>query len=96
MRKITLNEMITELKEGLVILDFTKTNGEPRHMTATLNPELMPHQESEAGESRLSKQIAEGKVNALSVWDTGVNEWRSFRVANVFFWQDDEVEYAGS
>lgn len=94
MRKITLDEMLKDLKEGVVTLDFTKASGEPRHMVATLNPELMPHQESEREQSRLAKQMAEGRVNALSVWDKGVNEWRSFRLENVFFWQDDEVEYA--
>ena len=38
---LTRDEMISSLKEGIVTVDFTKVNGEKRHMECTLNEEVM-------------------------------------------------------
>ena len=64
------------LKTNVVEVIFTKVNGDKRVMTCTLQPSFLP-EEVETEKTR--KQNDE----VLSVWDTEVNGWRSFRFDSV-------------
>lgn len=64
------------LNTGVVEVTFTKVNGDKRLMTCTLQSSFLP-EEVETEKTR--KQNDE----VISVWDTEVNGWRSFRFDSV-------------
>lgn len=70
------NNFKSFLKETVVTVTFTKTNGEERTMLATLNPEAFKDY------SYSGKGKAENP-DICAVWDTEINEWRSFRYDSV-------------
>lgn len=69
------------LHEGESEVLFTKVNGETRLMKCTLRMEDIPTDKHPAG--GLSESNSNYSTEALRVFDTDLNEWRSFRVANV-------------
>ncbi len=70
------NNFKSFLKETVVTVTFTKTNGEVRTMLATLNPEAFKdYSYSDKGKAENS--------DVCAVWDTEINEWRSFRYDSV-------------
>ena len=71
--KLNLKEL---LKSNVVEVVFWKANGEKRTMNCTLQSTFLP-EEVETEKTR--KQNDE----VLSVWDTEVNGWRSFRFDSV-------------
>ena len=75
------DEIIEALKRNVVVVDFTKTNGEHRVMRCTLQPTLLPDQETESG-----RPFNESVVAA---WDVEKNGWRSFRLDNVNTWHEE-------
>lgn len=68
MNKTTL---VNLLKEGTVNIKFTKVDGSTRIMNATLDVEGV-----EVGAAPISGE-------SLSVFDTGIDAWRSFRWSSV-------------
>ena len=75
----TRENLIDTLRHNVVIVTFTKVNGEERIMTCTLRSEHIPNAPKSNGEI----VIRETKNDAISVWDINANGWRSFRVGNV-------------
>jgi hypothetical protein len=67
------------LRNNIVTVTFTKVNGEERTMKCTLMAEYVPNAPSNNGQVLLQ----ESESKAVSVWDTEVNGWRSFRVDSV-------------
>lgn len=65
------------LRTNLVEITFNKVNGESRTMPCTLAADRLPAYKVTEGKERKSS------TEAISVWCTDKNEWRSFRVANV-------------
>lgn len=61
------------LKTNDAVIEFTKTDGTLRKMTATLKPDVVVVTESKTG--RVKKENTE----VCSVWDTEAKGWRSFR-----------------
>lgn len=75
------NEILNALKQGDVIIEFTKVNGDYRKMTCTLNESVVPKAEKE-------DPLSQKKVRAINpevcvVYDVNANGWRSFRWDNV-------------
>jgi hypothetical protein len=70
-------EMLEELHSGIILVNFTKVNGEKRDLKCTLKTELLPQHDS--NESK-TKAINPDVVN---VWDVEANGWRSFRLDSV-------------
>jgi hypothetical protein len=74
--------LVKLLREGEVTVEFTKVNGEFRSMKCTLNQNLIPEdkrpKEDDVGKSE--KKISD---QALRVFDTNKQEWRSFRWSNL-------------
>jgi hypothetical protein len=65
------------LQSNTVVVEFIKTDGTLRTMSATLKPDVVVITESKTG--RAKKENAE----VCSVWDIEANGWRSFRFDKV-------------
>jgi hypothetical protein len=70
------SKAIEALNEGVVVVEFTKVNGEYRKMEATLKADMLPEVVKEIEEKAAPRKKNE---DALSVWDINANGWRSFR-----------------
>jgi hypothetical protein len=75
----TKENLIDMLRNNIVTVTFTKVNGEERTMKCTLMAEYVPNAPSNNGQVLLQ----ESESKAVSVWDTEMNGWRSFRVDSV-------------
>jgi hypothetical protein len=66
------------LHRGVVMVSFTKANGEMREMRCTLCPDLIP-----------ATPVVEGKTakkenpDVQAVWDVEKEAWRSFRFDSI-------------
>lgn len=76
MKEAIMKEKVLDaLHKGICKITFIKKNGEERIMSCTLNEEFLPKQTKiEDGE-----QKRKPNPDALAVWDTDVDGWRSFR-----------------
>lgn len=73
------NQWIKQLlSQGVYEVTFTKVDGETRVMPCTLDSSHLP-----PAPIKEKKVIKEEKLDAVSVWCTDKNEWRSFRVMNI-------------
>jgi hypothetical protein len=75
------------LQNGFMLIEFTKTNGETRVMSCTLNEGLGARFTSTVHleESAPSGSAAPRKQNdeVCAVWDVKAEAWRSFRWSNL-------------
>ena len=76
---ITKDNLLDMLRNNIVTVTFTKVNGEERTMKCTLMSEYVPNAPTNNGQVLLQ----ESESKAVSVWDTEMNGWRSFRVDSV-------------
>ncbi len=77
---IFTKENLTDmLRNNVITVTFTKVNGEERVMRCTLMSEYVPNAPTNNGQVLLQ----ESESKAVSVWDTEINGWRSFRVDSV-------------
>lgn len=74
---MTREDLINQLKISEVTINFTKKDGTERVLIATLDPSRLPVRESTEETKR------EISTDAIAVWDTEIDEWRSFNFANV-------------
>ena len=72
---------ITKLKQGEVIVTFTKINGDKRVMTCTLEEGVIPPATKDDTASQ--KKVRSISEETQIVWDINAKGWRSFRWANV-------------
>lgn len=70
-------DLINQLKISEVTIIFTKKDGTERVLIATLDPSRLPVRESTEETKR------EISTDAIAVWDTENQGWRSFNFANV-------------
>ena len=75
----TRESLIDTLRHNVVVVTFTKVNGDERVMTCTLLPDHIPNVPTNNGEV----VIRETKNDVISVWDINAVGWRSFRANNV-------------
>ena len=73
---ITKDKLKDLLKQNVVSISFTKTDGADRTMLCTLKSDLLPVVEAKEG----AKKKAENE-NVLSVWDLEKDAFRSFRLS---------------
>jgi len=69
----TRDDVKSLLQKNIVPIIFIKADGTERHMFATLDPDLIRYEYSERSSGKNTKDLI------LSVWDTVLNEFRSFR-----------------
>jgi len=65
------------LRENVVNVVFVKKDGTERILNCTLNPSLLPAQDTETSSTRKSNP------EVMSVWDVDNSGWRSFRLDSV-------------
>ena len=76
---ILVNELIENLKKGVVIIEFKKIDtGEIRSMPSTLNPELVPSSSKILHISSSS--------DTIMVWSMDKEAWRDIRVSTIIKW----------
>jgi len=72
-------EILRILRKGVCEVTFKKVNGDERIMPCTLRPDLLPvHNQKEL----TFETIRERKGDAISVWCTDAQAWRSFKLGN--------------
>ena len=69
------------LEQNVLVVDFTKLNGDKRVMTCTLVESYLPPAKKDDPLSQ--KKVREINTEAISVWDVNANGWRSFRLDRV-------------
>lgn len=72
-------EIFFQLRSGVCEVTFKKVNGDKRVMPCTLKPELLPEQNQK---ELTFETVKERKGDAISVWCTDAQAWRSFKMAN--------------
>lgn len=75
-----LNEQTIKdaLHNGVVVVSFTKTNGELREMRCTLRADMIPQIPMIEG-----KEPKKENPDVQAVWDIEKHAWRSFRFDSV-------------
>lgn len=76
----TKENLLDMLRNNVVTVTFTKLDGTERIMKCTLLGEYVP---APLTNNQVLLQENRGSDNNISVWDTEVQDWRSFRVSNV-------------
>jgi hypothetical protein len=74
------DSLIAMLKQGICEVEFKKVNGELRVMPCTLKEDLLPAIKQKELTFETLKQR---KGDAISVWCTDAQAWRSFKFENV-------------
>jgi hypothetical protein len=80
-------KLISDLKQAVCEVTFTKVNGERRVMRCTLDPKVFPLMTYEQFNHLEEQQKRPENLSVIAVWDIGVNGWRSFRVDSVQYVQ---------
>ena len=65
------------LEQNVVVVDFTKLDGDKRVMTCTLREDIKPAATKKDPMSQ--KAVREVSDAVVSVWDVNAKGWRSFR-----------------
>jgi hypothetical protein len=79
---MTRTEIEKVLKNSIVNVTFTKTDGSVRKMKCTLIEEFLPPVFLDNDE-QMEKKTRKQSLDSLAVWDMDKNAWRSFRVDSV-------------
>lgn len=77
-----MQELISALATGQVVVTFTKADGTERTMTATTNQSLIPLMPPGGMPERTRFSPA-----LITVWDLDLGQWRSFREDRVINWR---------
>ena len=74
----TRTDLQNILSQNVLVVDFTKLNGDKRVMTCTLREDMKPPAKKD--DTMSQKKIREiNKEELVSVWDVNAKGWRSFR-----------------
>ena len=69
------------LEQNVVVVDFTKLNGDKRVMTCTLREDMKPR--ATKVDPMSTKKVREISDAVVSVWDVNAKGWRSFRYERI-------------
>ena len=69
------------LRQNVLVVDFTKLNGDKRVMTCTLREDMKPP--ATKNDTMSQKKVRELNDEVVSVWDVNAKGWRSFRYARI-------------
>ena len=72
-------DIIEALRAGICEITFRKVNGERRVMPCTLKADLLPARNQK---DLTFETLKESRTDAVSVWCTDANGWRSFKLSN--------------
>jgi hypothetical protein len=77
----TKADLKTQLEQNVLVVDFTKLNGDKRVMTCTLREDIKPA--ATKADPMSQKKVREVSDAVVSVWDVNAKGWRSFRYDRV-------------
>jgi hypothetical protein len=77
----TKTDLKNLLEQNVVVVDFTKLNGDKRVMTCTLREDIKPA--ATKTDALSQKKVREVSDAVVSVWDVNAKGWRSFRYDRV-------------
>lgn len=83
------NEILNALRNGDVIVEFTKVNGDYRKMTCTLKEGVVPTPKKD--DSITQKKVREVSPEVCVVYDVNAKGWRSFRWDSVINAEIDSI-----
>jgi hypothetical protein len=67
------------LAMGKVVVTFNKVNGDRRDMTCTLDPSIVPFEQSKDSPIKDLTESRDYEPTNQAVWDVEASAWRSFR-----------------
>ena len=73
----TKEDLKMQLEQNVLVVDFTKLNGDKRIMTCTLREDIKPS--ATKTDTMSQKKVREISDAVVSVWDVNAKGWRSFR-----------------
>jgi len=73
----TKPDLKNQLEQNVLVVDFTKLNGDKRVMTCTLREDIKPA--ATKTDTMSQKAVREVSDAVVSVWDVNAKGWRSFR-----------------
>jgi hypothetical protein len=73
----TREDLKMQLDQNVLVVDFTKLNGDKRIMTCTLREDMKPA--ATKVDPMSTKKVREISDAVVSVWDVNAKGWRSFR-----------------
>lgn len=76
-RDPTKADLKAQLEQNVLVVDFTKLNGDKRVMTCTLREDIKPA--ATKTDTMSQKKVREISDAVVSVWDVNAKGWRSFR-----------------
>jgi hypothetical protein len=80
--------ILTDLRENVIEVTFTKVNGEQRVMRCTLRTDLLPKTFVEnVNEQKEEKEFHQKNPDVIASWDVQKGGWRSFKVDSVEYLQ---------
>jgi hypothetical protein len=77
----TQKELKTLLEQNVLVIDFTKLNGDKRVMTCTLREDMKPPANKD--DTMSQKKVREISDKVVGVWDVNAKGWRSFRYERI-------------
>jgi hypothetical protein len=69
------------LSQNVLVVDFTKLDGDKRVMTCTLREDIKPA--ATKADPLSQKKVREVSDKVVSVWDVNAKGWRSFRYERI-------------
>jgi len=80
------------LRQEVVMFTFTKVNGEKRVMTGTLNSGYIPKELLPV--LKEGQEPAKENESVVRCFDTGIQQWRSFRVDSLVSFDGKDITQA--
>jgi len=77
----TNQDLRNQLTQNVMVVDFTKLNGDKRVMTCTLREDIKPP--ASKTDTMSLKKVRDVTEAVVSVWDVNAKGWRSFRYDRV-------------
>ena len=74
---MTREDIIKQLREGVITVTFTKINGDLREMDCTLNMDIIPAGAHPKSDGNVREGV-DMTINAIKCYDVNAKGWRSF------------------
>lgn len=86
------DNLLKDLRNGVIEISFTKVDGSSRVMRCTLSKKLLPESyQADVQEQNEEKQFHQVNANVISCWSLDDGGWRSFRIDAVTWVQAVDV-----
>lgn len=74
---MTRDDILKQLREGVITVTFTKVNGDEREMDCTLNMDIIPVEAHPKSDGNVREGV-DTTINAIKCYDVNAQGWRSF------------------